>query len=126
MIEVGRVCVKIAGREADKPCVIVEKIDDNFVLIDGLVRRKKCNIKHLEFTTKIVKVSKSSSSQDVLNELVGLGLLSKEEADKFGKKEKKEKKSEKPVKQRIVKKEEVKEKKEKKESKPKKAVKKED
>ena len=27
-IEVGRVCVKIAGREAGEKCVIVEVIDD--------------------------------------------------------------------------------------------------
>ena len=30
-IEVGRVCVKISGREAGEKCEIVEIIDENFV-----------------------------------------------------------------------------------------------
>ena len=30
-IEVGRVCVKTAGREAGEKCAIVEIIDENFV-----------------------------------------------------------------------------------------------
>ncbi|MEM5790964.1 MAG: 50S ribosomal protein L14e, partial [Candidatus Aenigmatarchaeota archaeon] len=34
-LEVGRVCLKIAGREAGKYCVVLKKIDDNFVLITG-------------------------------------------------------------------------------------------
>ncbi|RLG55185.1 MAG: 50S ribosomal protein L14e, partial [Candidatus Hydrothermarchaeota archaeon] len=51
-IEIGRVCVKTAGREAGKRCVIVDIIDKNFVLVDGPeVQRRRCNIKHLEPTT---------------------------------------------------------------------------
>ncbi len=34
-IEVGRVCVKLNGREAGRKCVIVDVIDKNFVLITG-------------------------------------------------------------------------------------------
>ncbi|WP_334097817.1 KOW motif-containing protein, partial [Methanobacterium formicicum] len=30
-IEVGRICMKISGREAGEKCVIVEIIDDKFV-----------------------------------------------------------------------------------------------
>ena len=30
MMEVGRLCLKIAGRDAGMKCVIVEVIDDNF------------------------------------------------------------------------------------------------
>ena len=41
MIDVGRVCVKIAGRDAGKKAVVVEKIDSNFVLIDGQTRRRR-------------------------------------------------------------------------------------
>jgi large subunit ribosomal protein L14e len=55
MMEPGRVCLKIAGREAGKYAVIVEKIDDTFVLITGPktitgVKRRRCNINHLEPT----------------------------------------------------------------------------
>ena len=48
MFEIGRLCVKIAGRDAGLKCLVVEVIDDNYVLIDGQTRRRKCNIKHLE------------------------------------------------------------------------------
>lgn len=48
-IEVGRICVKIAGREAGEKCVIVEVIDDKFVEVVGTtMKNRKCNIKHLE------------------------------------------------------------------------------
>jgi len=48
MMDVGRICVKIAGRDAGKKCVIVETLKDNYVIIDGQTRRKKCNVIHLE------------------------------------------------------------------------------
>ena len=35
MFQVGRLCIKIAGRDAGKKCVIVSVLDDVFVLIDG-------------------------------------------------------------------------------------------
>lgn len=55
MIEPGRIVLKIAGREAGKYAVIVEKVDDGFVLITGPksitgVKRRKCNIEHIEPT----------------------------------------------------------------------------
>lgn len=34
-IEVGRICMKISGREAGEKCVIVEIIDDKFVEVVG-------------------------------------------------------------------------------------------
>ena len=50
-IEVGRVCVKIAGREAGEKCAIVEIIDENFVEVVGeAVKNRRCNIAHLEPT----------------------------------------------------------------------------
>ncbi|MDD6285216.1 MULTISPECIES: 50S ribosomal protein L14e [Methanosphaera] len=57
-IEKGRVCVKIAGRETGKKCVIVDVIDENFVEIVGNeVKNKRCNIKHLEPVDETVEVS---------------------------------------------------------------------
>tara|TARA_Y100000310_G_scaffold324914_1_gene387529 strand:- start:38610 stop:39170 length:561 start_codon:yes stop_codon:yes gene_type:complete len=56
IFDVGRVCVKIAGRDAGRKCVIVEN-HGNFVTIDGNVRKKKVNIKHLEPLTKMLDVS---------------------------------------------------------------------
>ena len=47
-IEVGRVCTKLLGREADKNCVIVEVVNKNFVVVSGPkeltgVKRRRCN-----------------------------------------------------------------------------------
>ena len=48
-IEVGRKCIKTAGREAGEECEIVTIIDENFVEVKGDgVKNRRCNINHLE------------------------------------------------------------------------------
>ncbi|MCP3681160.1 MAG: 50S ribosomal protein L14e [bacterium] len=74
MIKIGLVCVKLAGREAGKKCVIVEIIDDSFVTIDGQVKRKRCNIRHLEPLKDVVKIKDKASTADVAAELKKLGI----------------------------------------------------
>jgi large subunit ribosomal protein L14e len=69
MLEVGKVCLKIAGRDAGKIAVIVDVLEEPFVLIDGEVRRKKCNIKHLEPLDRNVDVKKGASHNEVLKAL---------------------------------------------------------
>ncbi len=69
MIKVGRLCIKIAGRDAGKKCVVVDIIDDDIVLIDGETRRRNCNIKHLEPLKETVKVKKGASHQEVTKTL---------------------------------------------------------
>jgi len=57
-IEVGRVCVKTAGREAGEKCVIIELIDENFVeVVGGSVKNRRCNINHLEPLEETLEVS---------------------------------------------------------------------
>lgn len=51
-IEVGRICVKNAGRETGHKCVIVDIIDKSFVLVTGPkeltgVKRRRTNIEHI-------------------------------------------------------------------------------
>ena len=56
-IEVGRICVKISGREAGEKCVIVEIIDDKFVEIVGSkIKNRRCNIKHLEPVEQVIEI----------------------------------------------------------------------
>jgi large subunit ribosomal protein L14e len=74
MMEVGRICMKIAGRDANNMCVVVEMLDNNYVLIDGETRRKKCNIKHLEPTNKVIKIKAGASRDEVKQEFNKLGL----------------------------------------------------
>ncbi len=69
MIEIGRLVMKIAGRDAGKKAVIVDILDNNFVLIDGETRRRKCNIKHLEPLDKVIKIKKNASHNEVKEEL---------------------------------------------------------
>jgi large subunit ribosomal protein L14e len=69
-IEVGRICVKLNGRETGQKCVIVDVIDKNFVLITGPkkvsgVRRRRTNVKHLEPTDDMIEVKKGASDEDV-------------------------------------------------------------
>jgi len=70
MIEVGTVCMKIAGREAGKYCVVVEKQDDAFVTVTGPkaltgVRRRKANIAHLEPTAIKLDVAEKAGDAEV-------------------------------------------------------------
>lgn len=71
---VGRVCMKIAGRDAGRTCVVVEQLDNTFVLVDGDTRRRKVNIKHLEPLPQIVELGAGSSHDVVSREFKKLGL----------------------------------------------------
>ena len=68
-IEVGRICVKISGREAGEKCVIVEIIDDKFVEIVGSkVKNRRCNIKHLEPVEQLIEI-KSDDPAEIKKDL---------------------------------------------------------
>ena len=78
-IEVGRICVKIAGREAGRKCVIVDIIDDKFVLVTGPktltgVKRRRVNIKHIEPLEKKIEIEKGASDEDVVKAIEEAGL----------------------------------------------------
>jgi large subunit ribosomal protein L14e len=71
-IEVGRVCIKISGREAGEKCVIVEIIDDKFVEVVGTnIKNRRCNIKHLEPVDQTIEV-KSDNVEEIKKELEAL------------------------------------------------------
>jgi len=78
MFEVGRLCIKTAGRDAGLKCVIVDVLDNKFVLIDGQTRRRKCNIKHLEPLKETIKLKKKASLKDVVTEFEKLKIEIKE------------------------------------------------
>ena len=74
MIEVGQVCVKLAGRDAGRRCVVIDRLDDNTVLIDGETRRRKCNISHLELLGQQLDVKKGESHEAVVRAFSKLGV----------------------------------------------------
>lgn len=69
-IDMGRVCLKIKGRERGMRCIIVDIIDRNYVLVTGPkdltgVRRRRVNISHLEFQDEKVDIGKNASDEEV-------------------------------------------------------------
>jgi len=96
LIEVGRLCVKIAGRDAGRECVIVDVQDKNFVLIDGNTRRRKCNVDHLELLPSKADVKKGASHEEVVKALEALGIKALPKSPPKAAKPKAEKAEEKP------------------------------
>lgn len=99
MAEIGQLAIKIAGREAGKECIIVDVINNTSVLIDGNVKRRNCNIRHLELSSKIADVKKGASTEQVKEALKNFGIEVKE---KTAQKEEK-KPTPKPAKERKIK-----------------------
>ncbi len=79
VIEIGRICVKTRGREAGSKCVIVDIIDDNFVLVTGPkkvsgIKRRRLNIAHLEPTDKKIDIQKGAADEEIEKKLQEAGL----------------------------------------------------
>ena len=69
-IEVGRICVKLTGRETGKKCIVVDVIDKNFAVITGPksvtgIRRRRTNVDHLEPTPQTVELKKGATDEEV-------------------------------------------------------------
>jgi large subunit ribosomal protein L14e len=73
-IEVGRICVKVLGREAGKKCVIVDVTDKSFVLITGPkkltgVKRRRVNANHVEPLQDKIDIKRGASDEEVADAL---------------------------------------------------------
>ncbi len=73
-MEIGRLCVKIAGRDSGRVCVVADTLEGNQVLIDGNVRRRKCNVLHLEPLAETIKIKKGASHADISAEFKKLDI----------------------------------------------------
>lgn len=82
-IEVGTVCMKIAGREAGKYCVVLKKVNESFVLVTGPklltgVKRRKANINHLEpLPYNLGELKENASDEEVISAFEKTHLASK-------------------------------------------------
>jgi large subunit ribosomal protein L14e len=79
-IEVGRICVKLTGREAGRKCVIVDIIDKSFVLITGPknvtgIKRRRANINHIEPLQEKIAIKRGASDEEVAEALKEAGKL---------------------------------------------------
>jgi large subunit ribosomal protein L14e len=79
-IEVGRICVKLTGREAGRKCVIVDIVDKSFVLVTGPktvtgIKRRRANINHVEPLQDKLKIKRGASDEEVAEALKASGKL---------------------------------------------------
>ena len=79
-VEVGRICIKVAGREAGKRCIVVDVMDKSFVMITGPknltgVRRKRANMNHLLALSDKVDLKRGASDDEVTSVLKDAGKL---------------------------------------------------
>ena len=69
-MDVGRICVKLKGREAGSRCVIVDVVDRNYVIVTGPlevtgVRRRRVNMSHLQPLNEVVEISRNASDEEI-------------------------------------------------------------
>jgi large subunit ribosomal protein L14e len=79
-IEVGRICVKQAGREIGKKCVVIDVMDKSFVLVTGPkkvtgIKRRRVNIVHVMPLQDKVDVKRGASDEEVTSVLESAGKL---------------------------------------------------
>jgi large subunit ribosomal protein L14e len=88
-IEIGRVCVKNAGREKGKKCVVVDIVDKSYVVITGPkeitgVKRRRVNVQHIKPTEAKIQIDKGASDKEIIK-----ALKNKEKPEKTRSKNKK-------------------------------------
>jgi large subunit ribosomal protein L14e len=79
-IEVGRICVKVLGREAGRKCVIVDLADKSFVLITGPkkitgIKRRRVNANHIEPLQEKIDLKRGASDEEVAEALKASNML---------------------------------------------------
>ena len=79
-IEVGRICVKQAGRENGKKCVVIDLVDKSFVLVTGPkkitgIKRRRVNINHIMPLKDKIEVKRGASDDEVNHVLEAAGKL---------------------------------------------------
>lgn len=92
LLDIGQACIKTAGHEKNEKCLVVDTVDDNFVLISGpRVKRRRCNIKHLEVLPQKLGISKGASDEEVFKAMLDAGIVPKDIKPRKGKIKPKEK-----------------------------------
>ncbi|NWF95298.1 MAG: 50S ribosomal protein L14e [Candidatus Thorarchaeota archaeon] len=82
LFDIGRVCVKVSGREAGKYCVVVDEKDTGYVIVTGPkslsgVRRRSCNTRHLEPLETLLTIKAGADDDTVMKAIEQAGLTEK-------------------------------------------------
>lgn len=70
MLEIGRVCTKLRGRDAGSKVVIVDLLKDAAVVEGMKTKKSKCNPRHLFPTDKKLDIKKGASHEELQNLLI--------------------------------------------------------
>jgi len=81
-MEIGQVCVKTVGKEKGKYCVVVKKVDKNFVIVSGPkaltgVKRRRANVIHLQPLQYKLEIKEDVSDEELLEAWKNSGLVEK-------------------------------------------------
>ncbi len=77
-IEVGRICVKQAGREQGQKCVVIDVMDKSFILVTGPkkltgIKRRRVNLNHVSPLEDKIEVKRGASDEEVTQALDAAG-----------------------------------------------------
>ena len=72
LFDTGRICVKTAGREAGRLCIVLDKVDNDHVMVTGPrafsgIRKRKCNVAHLEPLQAKLKIKSEAADSEILD-----------------------------------------------------------
>lgn len=73
-MDIGRVCRIVRGKYTGNCGVVIDKIDKNFVFVDGKgIKRRKVNIMHLEPLPVVLEIEKNANTDAVVKALDDAG-----------------------------------------------------
>jgi large subunit ribosomal protein L14e len=81
-MEIGQVCIKTVGKEKGKYCVVVKKVDENFVIVSGPkaltgVKRRRANVIHLQPLQYKLEIKEDANDEEILEAWKKSGLIEK-------------------------------------------------
>lgn len=70
-LNVGQVCMKVAGREGGGVCTVIKPVDKTFVMVTGPklvtgIKRRRCNIEHLEPTDIKLDIKEDATDEEII------------------------------------------------------------
>lgn len=66
-MDIGRVCLKVKGREQGEKCVVLDVIDRNFVIVVGPnVKRRRVNMNHIIPLEEAVELQRNATDEEAI------------------------------------------------------------
>lgn len=66
-MDIGRVCLKVKGREQGEKCVVIDVIDRNFVIVVGPnVKRRRVNMNHILPLDEAVELQRNATDEEAI------------------------------------------------------------